>query len=48
MNLKNIENLTFKIDIDTYDNLKDLCLHCEVYDFKSNEYVYTIRAFKLY
>lgn len=44
MNLKNIENLTFRIDIDTYDNLKDLCLHCEVYDFKTNEYICTIRT----
>jgi hypothetical protein len=44
LNLKDIEYLTFKIDIDTYDNLKDLCLHCEVYDFKTNEFICTIRA----
>jgi hypothetical protein len=44
MNIKDIETLTFKIDIDTYDNLKDLCLHCEVYHSKTNEYVCTIRA----
>jgi hypothetical protein len=44
LNLKDLENLTFKIDIDTYDNLKDLCLHCEVYNFKTDEYICTIRA----
>lgn len=42
--LEKIEHLSFRVDIDTHDNLKDLILHCEVYTFKDNEYVCTLRA----
>jgi len=44
LDLKDIENLSFKIDIDTADNLKNLCLHCEVYNFKDDAYLFTVRA----
>jgi len=34
----------YTIDIDTADNLKNLCLHCEVYNFKDDAYLFTVRA----
>ena len=44
MNLKYLDDYRLEITIDTHDNLKDLCLQCDVIDWRTDEYISTIRA----
>jgi hypothetical protein len=44
MDLKYLDDYRLEITIDTHDNLKDLCLHCDVVDWRTDEDICSIRA----
>jgi hypothetical protein len=44
MDLKCLDDYRLEITIDTHDNLKDLCLHCDVVDWRTDENICSIRA----
>jgi hypothetical protein len=44
MNLKCLDDYRLEITIDTHDNLKDLCLHCDVGDWSTDQDICNIRA----